>query len=65
MTFKSKAKVGLMTAAKIFRQKSRGYAKIGIGSQYGLAKISLSYYIGNVGGPDGLQFRADAIAYCG
>ena len=56
MTFKPKAKVGLMTAgwtscfhdgmqfrmpaAKIFCQKSRGYVKIGIGSQYGLAKIS-------------------------
>ena len=40
MTFKPKAKVGLMTAAIIFCQKSRGYAKIGIGSQYGLAKIS-------------------------
>jgi len=25
---------------KIFCQKSRGYVKIGIGSQYGLAKIS-------------------------
>jgi hypothetical protein len=40
MTFKPKAKVGLMTAAKIICQKSRGYVKIGIGSQYGLAKIS-------------------------
>ena len=40
MMFKPKAKVGLMTAAKIFCQKSREYAKIGIGSQYGLAKIS-------------------------
>ena len=25
----------------------------------------LSYCVGNAGGPDGLQFRADAIAYCG
>ena len=40
MTFKSKAKVGLMTAAKVFCQKSRGYVKIVIGSQYVLAKIS-------------------------
>ena len=40
MTFKPKAKVGLMTAEKVFCQRSRGYAKIGIGSQYGLAKIS-------------------------
>ena len=44
MTFKPKAKVGLMTAAKIFCQKSRGYVKIGIGSQYGLAKISFELY---------------------
>jgi hypothetical protein len=43
MTFKPKAKVGLMTAAKIFCQKSREYAKIGIGSQYGLAKISFDF----------------------
>ena len=43
MTFKPKAKVGLMPAAKIFCQKSREYAKIGIGSQYGLAKISFDF----------------------
>ena len=29
-----------MPAAKIFCPKTRGYVKIGIGSQYGLAKIS-------------------------
>jgi hypothetical protein len=33
-----------MPAAKIFCQKSRGYVKIGIGSQYGLAKISFELY---------------------
>ena len=43
MTFKPKAKVGLMTAAKIFCQKSRGYVRIGIGSQYGFAKISFDF----------------------
>ena len=32
-----------MPAAIIFCQKSRGYAKIGIGSQYGLAKISFNF----------------------
>ena len=44
MTFKPKAKVGLMPAAKTFCQKSRGYVKIGVGSQYGLAKISFELY---------------------
>jgi len=39
MTFKPKAKVGLMTAAKIFCQKTKGYDKIGVGSQQGRAKI--------------------------
>jgi hypothetical protein len=34
----------LMNASgEIFCQKSRGYAKIGIGSQYGLAKISFDF----------------------
>ena len=56
ITFKPKAKDGLMTAAKGFCQKSRGYVKIGIGSQYGLAKIS--FEILDYGGnrkQDGIQ----------
>ena len=41
MTFKPKAKVRLMPAAKINCQRTRGYVKIGAGSQYWLAKYYL------------------------
>ena len=43
MTFKPKAKVRLMTAAKIFCQKTRGYVKIGPGASTGLPKYFLKF----------------------
>ena len=43
MTFKPKAKVRLMTAAKFSCQKTRGYVKIRAVSQQGLAKIFFDF----------------------